>query len=463
MSELTMDESYKNIRISIDGTIIATQEIIDRVSISYGCVDGSSLGIGTTFSPRCDVEINSNDIISNSALDLLKMNKIFIVECELTEGTYTPLGRFEIGEPAVYTDDYSVSFSGEGMVGSILARKYMNWNLMEEYTDKGVLTVSQALQIIHDQFNVTIETPSAEYLPENFSQARIVVPTSLKKWKKGVAYAKRFVKLTGREFIGGIACMMGGNLIEYGNYIRIVTLKEVLSNSNNNYFTEDSFNSDFTYEKKPYAPKEIILKTYETVPVQTKKKNKTTTHGYCYGTECECNSVYSYIGNQNVNQYTVNVECQWIGRSFEAFYFSGSVSGESGIYEDATPIRKIGNMDLSFTPISLDFSGWSSEFFPSNFLKIQGTRKNTETQTETTYEISTYIADMTIEWDGNITTQVSSAYSGDGSEITIVIDHNEITEAWDDGTNIPDYATQEIVIPYGNWNYANEASTVAYY
>ena len=446
MSELFVDDSYKNIRIKIDGTIVATQEIIDRVSITYGCTDGSAPAVGTTYSPHCDVEINSNEIYGDSNLDTIKMGAIFVVECEFESGVYTPLGRFEIGQPVQYTDDYSISFSGEGMLGSVLTRTKMNWANMKQYTDKGVLTVAEALELVHIQFpTITIQTPSSEYLPDDFSEARIVVPTSLKKWKKEVIYKKRFVKLTVCDFIAGIAFMMGGNVIEYGSTIRIVTMKETLGNISSDSFTADSYDQGYTYEKKAYAPKEIILKTYETTAVQTKRKNSSTkTHGYCYTTECECASVYNPTIPQGENKYTVNVDCQWIGRSFESFYFSRSVSGDSGIYDDATPIHEYPSDKFDYTPCTFNFSGWNEAFMPSLFINVQGTRKNTETQVETPFNITAYIMEMTFEWNGTISVSVNSGYNGDSSEITVTIGTNELSSVWDDGTNVPELAVEEL-------------------
>lgn len=451
MSELLVDDEYKNIRIKIDNQIVATQEIIDRVSIAFGCTDGSAPAVGTTYSPHCDVEINSNEIYGDSRLDAIKMGAIFVVECELESGTYTPLGRFEIGQPVQITDDYAISFSGEGMLGSVLARKKMNWANMQQYSDKGVLTVAEALELVHIQFpTITIQTPSSEHLPDDFSEARIVVPTSLKKWKKNVIYKKRFVKITVRDFLAGIAVMMGGNVVEYGNSIRIVTMSEARENEGamiGNYFSSDSFASDFTYERKVYVPKEMCLKTYETTPVQTKKKSGSTkTHGYCYTTECECASVYKYEGAPSVHKYTINVDCQWIGRSFEAFYFSGSVSGDSGEYEDAEPIRTYPLIDFNYLPCSIDFSGWNDLFCPATFVNIHATRKNTATQEETPFDVLVYIMDMTLEWNGTISVSVSSGYNGDSNEITVTIGTNELSNAWDDGTNVPELAT--IIDPY---------------
>lgn len=457
VTELTVDDGYKNIRIRIDGNIVATQEIIENVTITVGCTDGSAPAFGASFSPHCDVTINSNEIIGDSALDAIVMGAIFIVECELTTGVYEAMGRFEIGQPVQYIDDYMISFSGEGMLGSVLGRKKMNWDLMSGLGDnakKGILTLNQAVGLVHSQFpNVTIVLPSSSFMPPNYENMKIVVPLSLNKWKKNVAFKKRFVKLTARDFIAGIAVMLGGNVVEYGDSIRIVSIREAWNNESgisDSFFSDDSYVADYTTERIPYAPKSLRLKTYVTLPVTTSKKgsSKKSTHGYCYEDECECGNVYGYSGSTSgVNQYDVYVDCQWIGRSFEAFYFNGGIvySVDSGSYEDENP--SIFGSVFQYTPMTIDFSGWNDIFEPAHFIKVRTVKKNTATQQETTVDVLAYIADMTITWNGTISVQISSSYNGEAGEVTVTIGNNQASSAWNNGTNIPEFANEEIEPP----------------
>ena len=462
VTELTVDDGYKNIRIRIDGNIVADQDIIDDVTIRYGCTDGSAPAFGASFSPHCDVTINSNEIIGNSALDAIVMGAIFIVECELTTGVYEAMGRFEIGQPVQYTGDYMITFSGEGMLGSILGRKKMNWDLMSNLGDnakKGILTLNQAIGLVHSQFpNVTIELPDDVFMPPNYENMKIVVPLSLNKWKKNVVFKKRFVKLTVRDFIAGIAVMLGGNVVEFGNSIRIVSIMEAWNNESgisDSYFSGDSYVADYTTERIPYVPKSLRLKTYVTLPVTTSKKgsSKKVTHGYCYEDECECGNVYGYSGSTSgVNQYDVYVDCQWIGRSFEAFYFNGGIvySVNSGSYEDENP--SIFGTAFQYTPMTIDFSGWNDIFEPAHFIKVRTVKKNTATQQETTVDVLAYIADMTITWNGTISVQISSSYNGEAGEVTVTIGDNQASSAWNNGTNIPEFADTEIPqLPDFNW------------
>ena len=454
MEEQIVDDGYKNIRIRMDSTIIATQEIIDHVSISYGCTDGSAPAFGGTYSPHCEIEINSNDIMGDENLSHIRMGKQFYIECELTEGTYTNMGVFEINQPPMYTDDYSISFSGEGMLGSVLDRTKMDWSLMQSYSSKGIITVNQALKMFEDQFGISVSMRSDT--ESDYGSAKVIVPLKLRKWKKGVAFKKRFVKITAREWLAGLATLMMGNVVEYGNTISIVTIGEAWDNgtvTEGKYFSEDSYVSDYQSEKIPYAPNSLILNTYETLPVKTKSKTKTTTHGFCYIEECTSRSVYSHIDidQKNPHKYNVYVDCQWIGKSFETFYYNDGDPYEETDMEDDYPSYNIMASKFAYVPCSFEFSGWHEMFTPGKFVQIQTSQKNTETQ-ETSYSyVYAYIMEMTLNWDGTITVNVSSSYNGDSASVTVTIGHDDVADAWNSGTNIEEQATEEINVSEGVW------------
>jgi len=465
MEEQIVDDGYKNIRIRMDSTIIATQEIIDHVSISYGCTDGSAPAFGGTYSPHCEIEINSNDIMGDENLSHIRMGKQFYIECELTEGTYTNMGVFEINQPPMYTDDYSISFSGEGMLGSVLDRTKMDWSLMQSYSSKGIITVNQALKMFEDQFGISVSMRSDT--ESDYGSAKVIVPLKLRKWKKGVAFKKRFVKITAREWLAGLATLMMGNVVEYGNTISIVTIGEAWDNgtvTEGKYFSEDSYVSDYQSEKIPYAPNSLILNTYETLPVKTKSKTKTTTHGFCYIEECTSRSVYSHIDidQKNPNKYNVYVDCQWIGKSFETFYYNGGDPYEETDMEDDYPSYNIMASKFAYVPCSFEFSGWHEMFTPGKFVQIQTSQKNTETQ-ETSYSyVYAYIMEMTLNWDGTITVNVSSSYNGDSASVTVTIGHDDVADAWNSGTNIEEQATEEISLPSGKWTVEKRSSAYGY-
>lgn len=430
MAQLTVDDGYKNIQVWVDGQCIATEDIIDSVRISYGCTDGNSPAVGATFSPHCEVTINSNDGI-DSLSQYLRLGKFFTILCELHEGTYTNMGAFHIIQPPMYTEDYDVTFSGEGLLGSVFDKTYVDYTLMQQYSDKGVITVTQALQIVEDMYQgLSIETPNESELPINFyTEARIVVPLKSTKWDKDVAYESRFIKITVREWLAGIAIMMGGNVIEYGNTFSIRSLNQPMTDD---YFTEDDFVSDWRKEMQIYAPKSMYLRTYETTPV---KKNNVV-KGYCIKTECDCNSVYNpdLSGLNDAHKYDLFVDCQWIGRSFESYYFSGSIDGESGEYDKSTPRHTypVFNTPIQYTPSEWEFSGWNDAFIPGNTFVTKCTVKNTETQQEEERNTKVFLMDMDWNWNGTITVGSSSSYGGDAERAELAIDDKDDSIAWND-------------------------------
>ena len=410
MAILEVDDSYIPARIAINNETVATDEIIESIRITYGCSDGNAPGFGSTFSPHCDVSINSNEIADFPNLSLIKLGAKFVVYFEI-DGTETVFGQFYIEEAPQYTDDYNISFSGEGMLGSLLANTKVDYDLMHEYTQRGVLTLNEARSMLQDQFNIIITFPQASDLPQDiFTDCKIVVPLKgryqNKKWDSTIPFKKRFLPITGREFLAGMAVMMGCNVVEDQG---LIVFRPIASSaSTDDYFTADSYVSDYKFEQRSYAPNSMNLTTYETTEIITMSDSSMTTRGFCIKDECNCNNVYSNLGASAAdNPYEVDIDCQWIGRSFETFYFSGDVHGNSGIYEDATPIRTYHPSAFAYYPADFDFSGWHEHFIPGNVVVVQIQIHGTDTN------IGLYIMEMTVNWEGTITTQISSNYNGE--------------------------------------------------
>ena len=416
---LTVDDGYKNIRIEIDGNIVATQDIIESVSITYGSTDGNAPGFGATYSPHCDVTINSNDIYGNTALEAIQLGAMFSVKCELVSGTYQTMGDFYIEMPPQYTDDYQITFSGEGMLGSIMDGTYVDYTIMEDYTENGVLTPVQARDVIYRQFHIMISWNANAFPTDFLTDAKIIVPVrskwKTKKYQTSYPYKKRFVKITAREWLAGMAVMMGCNVVEYMGVITFLPLMG--EGIPTDYFTDDSFIADYQKEKTAYVPGTLFLHTYETVAKDTHTIQDKI---FLYKTECECNNILPNIGVLSGNIYDVNIECQWIGRSFESFYFTDDIySTDSGDFDDATPIRHYPTQAFAYAPSSWDFSGWNEAFKPGRLLRVQTKSKNTETQVETTEYMSVYIMEMVWNWNGTIDVQVSSSFNGELSFRTV--------------------------------------------
>ena len=420
MAEITVDNGYKHIRLWVDGVNypIATEEIIESVSITYGCTDGSAPGFGATYSPSCTVTINSNDIVGNTDLSYIQLGAKFSIRCDrTTDLNFENMGTFVIQQPPRYTDDYQIVFSGDGMLGSVLANTKVDYNLMSAYTETGVITIPQALNIIQTQFGITVNTPDTRYIPDNIlNNASVVIPMKSKAKKNWNTWSfkRKFRKINARDFLAGIAVLIGCNVVEHMNEISFVSFAYNYSQAltADYYFTDDSFSSGYEIEKANYAPKSMNLDTYATKKLSL--QGSSTPIGYAYDEDCSCNNVYTPSFNAD-QMYNVNIDCQWIGRSFEAYYFSGDVDNtDSGEYEDATPIRTYKSDAYQYTPSSWDFSGENVYVFkPGNFVKCQVKQKNTQTQLETTTYAIVFIMEMAWNWNGTIDVQVSSTFNGE--------------------------------------------------
>ena len=423
--ELTVDSDYKNVYIEIDGTTVATQEIIEEITINFGCTDGTAPGFGATFSPHCDVIINSNEITGNANLSSIQLGKRFYVYCWYDpEAQYPSLvGSFFIEQPPLYTDDYQLTFSGEGMLGSVMEKTGIDYDHLSSVVlnptkyEKGIITIYDALHVVQSQFGIAVNMPSSSILPSGLTDATELVLPMRKKFRKknyspSMPYRKRFVKITAREFLAGIAVMMGLNVLEFEGEISFVQIGNLKTAK---YFGEDSFVADYEIDKMSYGMRSMYLKTYETTKDQAMVGVVPTTMGYFFESECDCNSVYSPSTALMDNPYDVNVECQWIGRSFEAFYFSGDIENmDSGDYDDATPIHNYPqSWGFLYHPSSWDFSGWNEYFIPGDMIEVHYTQKNTETQQETSMMAHVFIMDMVWNWHGTIDVQISSSYNGE--------------------------------------------------
>jgi hypothetical protein len=175
----------------------------------------------------------------------------------------------------------------------------------------------------------------------------------------------------------------------------------------------------------------MYLSTYSTVP---QKKNGSR-KGFSIDSDCKCNSVFDPMNIliASAIKYDVNIDCQWIGRSFESFYFSNDCDGESGIYENATPYRKYSQAPFLYTPSSWSFSGWSDEFYPGNYLLVKTIEKNTATQEEVEKDVYVFVMNMTWNWTGGITVDISSSYNGDVTGVNTSI--GTATEALSNAVN----------------------------
>lgn len=449
MAEVFVDDGNKNIRIKDKetGTIIADQDIIESVRITYGCSDGEGATFGSTYSPHCDISIESNEIIGTSVLEQIRIGLKFVVECEIGS-VVTPwmnMGTFQINQPPMFTDDYGIDFSGEGMLGSVFDRTKVDYDY---YSVGGIgeCTLNDITQGFYRQTGYPIHLPDANHEPDGLSLADWVFPLDSKytgkKWNDSTPIESKLLSITLRELVAGIALMYGGNAIEYGSELYITTLEEAMLPAEFDYFTEDSFTPDFQSERMFYAPKSMKLTTYKTVPIKVKKSTK----GYCVSTECNCNNVYDLDTGGlpvNTNQYNTNINLQWIGKTFETFYFTGSISAESGKYEKATPIKKFVRSMFAYLPSSYDFSGWHDSFMPGNIIVTQITQKNTETQEETQYLKQVYIMEMTFNWDGNISVQLNSFYNGDYDGLTSTITRDAVRVALNHGVVEQDQVEQK--------------------
>lgn len=419
MAELTLDTGIHNISLYVDGTSCADQSIIEQVSITYGCTDDVAPGFGATYSPRCDVVINSDSIIGNIAVAAFKQGTIFTVHTDLQDAPI--LGSFLIQEPPMFTEDYQMTFSGEGMLGTVYDSTYMDFNTYRpnEYCAfpfySSLSSVKTAFTIFTTQFNQSIVMPPDSFLPYYWKTFNAYVPFNAQETENAGGANTVYEKITAREWLAGLAIMLGCNVIEAFGELRFVPLYQSYEQRNTeDYFVGDDYNGGFEHTDLYYQPKSLIVTTASMKAIYNSGDVGYFHPHYAYNGEVEYKSFYSpsSVSGEHI-EYDFKVSIQWIGHSLRAAYWGTKKANKTPTY--ALPKKK-----FVYTPSNWNFSGYNSLFRPGNFLNIRKEIRipNSNPPRYEYEDILAYVMRMTLEWNGNFNVTIESSYSGDADGVT---------------------------------------------
>lgn len=419
MAEITLDTSIHTISLKIGGVEYANQDIIERLTITYGCTDGTAPGFGATYSPRCDVIINSDSIIGNIAVGAFAQGVIFTVHTDLQDAPV--LGSFLIQEPPMFTEDYQMTFSGEGMLGTVYDSTYMDFTGCAPTIPiyNASTSIKSGLGIFATQFGQNIVMPPTSFLPANWDSFNLYIPINAEETKtnqSGGSYAIAYEQITAREWIAGIAVLLGCNVVEGFGELKLVPLYQPYEQRNTtDYITGDEYGGGFEHTDLNYQPVALRITTASMKNLANQNIGGMYYLGWAYKGEMTYNNVYSpttVIINDRVD-YRLNLSIQWIGHSLRAAYW-GTRKGKQ------TAARKLPNKPFVYTPSTWDFSGYHSSFRPGNFLNVRKTivEPNSDPPVVTYEDILAYVMEMTLEWTGNFNVRISSSYNGDADGVT---------------------------------------------
>ena len=418
MAEIALDTGIHTISLKIGDVEYANQDIIERVTITYGCTDGVAPGFGATYSPRCDVVINSDSIVGNIAVEAFAQGVIFTVHTDLQDAPV--LGSFLIQEPPLFTEDYQMTFSGEGMLGTIYDSTYMDFTgcnpTIPLYSSN--TSVKSGLRLFSTQFGQNISMPPTSFLPSRWESFNLYIPINVEETKANQSDGTpdiTYEKITAREWIAGIAILLGCNVVEGFGEIKLVPLYQPYEQRNTtDYITGDEYGGGFEHTDLIYQPRSLRITTASMKNLENISLNGYYYIGWAYKGEATYNNIYlpSRISNDTI-EYKINLSIQWIGHSLRAAYW-GTLKGNQPSH------WKLPNKPFAYTPSNWDFSGYHSSFRPGNFLNVRKTvvEPNSDPPVVTYEYILAYVMEMTLEWTGNFNVRISSSYTGDADGVT---------------------------------------------
>jgi hypothetical protein len=408
MSQLTLDTSIHNIELRIDNVVYANRDIIERVTITYGCTDGTAPGFGATYSPSCSVVLNSDSIVGHIADGAFTQGVYFSVHTDLLDAPV--LGTFLIEEPPMKTEDYQITFEGQGLLGSLYDYTYMDFSDCDPVIPlyDAPENFKNGLNLFCSQFHTTMVMPPDSYLPNGWRNFRLYLPIIPAESKGTPSYEK----ITAREWLAGIALLLGCNVVEAFGDLRLVPLYMSYATRNTqDYFMGDEYNSGFDHTDLVYQPESLHITTQAMSKIVIQGDRRYEGGAY---TEKEQTYKSNYtptpIATSHI-AYDLNISIQWVSHSLRDAYWGTKKGNE-------TPTKQLPSYQFAYTPSNWDFSGYNSIFRPGNFINVRKEIKNVPTQTIEVIEVLAYIMEMTLEWNGNFNVTINSAYNGDADGVT---------------------------------------------
>ena len=431
---IPLDYGEHKMSILVSGTEYANEDTLASVEITYGCTDGTAPSFGATYSPHCEIEINANSIEHGQALaQAFRPGKTFIVKCDTLssplfgeESELKQIGKFKIQESPVFTEDYSFRFSGDGILGTTMAKKNMDFDDVSGFK----LDYDDAVSLVESQFGVTIEYEFSNPTQPSYSPLpKVYLPSHYKKTKK--AKQKVLSKIKAREFVAGLALLVGANAVELGNgVIRFVNFgyeyhsayiqNNVNGEDSGDYFAGDDYQSGYTYATCSYAPKSLLFTSFE-----PKDYKQTDTQGNEFegviivkDSKIETPSLFHPPSDFADVMYDTEIESVWLGATIYK-YFVDQHTGSSG---------DVSGYSFRYTPSDISFSGWNPEYFvPGKFFRVQSVSKNTETQEFANKYFLQFVMEMRFRWEKTISVQISSAYNGTELKVTSNISGGDVS------------------------------------
>lgn len=357
MANMNLDKV--NARIFVNGYLIEDDTIdLYTINMSTGCISDNFIGYGATYSPSCEITM--------SETDMFNIGDWVTVQYYL-DGEWVEFGTYVLVDEPV-TEEGTTTIRLEGHLSTTFESEMVSF-VGAPLVDG--ITISEALTSISIQTGVDVKLYGYNEIYPNIGDTVIHIP-SYDVSENEI----KVIRMSCREFVAGLSLLLGGNAIERNGQVYI-TLLNSLSDLTT-IFTEDNY-STMKRNKKCYTPDSVIL-SYQPYVGRTLDGAIV----YTAGDKLKKEMVRNHASNKI--PYTINVECDWIG-----------INAQNGF---------LSQISFGYNPAEVEFSGYHQSLHAGNIIRVS--------EGDNEYQVMCGIVEY--EWDGGLTTKVSSVFSADNNQ-----------------------------------------------
>lgn len=356
MANMNLDKV--NARIFVNGYLIEDDSIdLYTINMSTGCISGNFIGYGATYSPSCEIIM--------SETDMFNIGDRVTVQFYL-DGEWVTFGSYVLVDEPV-TEEGTKTIRLEGHLSTTFESEMVSFTGDQLFYGIKIL---DAIDLISTQTGVIVNLYGYDDIYQKIVNTVISIPSYDASTNEIKA-----IRISCREFVAGLSLLLGGNVIERNGQVYITRLGSLYDFTT--VFTEDDY-STLKRSKKGYTPDSVIL-SYQ--PYIGRGDGNLV---YTPGDKLKKEMVRDHVANEI--PYTINVECDWIGFNARNGFLAQSTFG--------------------YNPAEVEFPGYHPSLYAGNQVRVSdGDNK---------YYIMCGIVEY--EWDGGLTTKVSSVFSAENNQ-----------------------------------------------
>lgn len=356
MANMNLDKV--NARIFVNGYLIEDDSIdLYTINMSTGCISGNFIGYGATYSPSCEITMSETDMFNIG--DRVKVQFYL-------DGEWVDFGSYVLVDEPV-TEEGTKTIRLEGHLSTTFESEMVSFTGDQLFYGIKIL---DAIDLISTQTGVIVNLYGYDDIYQKIVNTVIDIPSYDASTNEIKA-----IRISCREFVAGLSLLLGGNVIERNGQVYITSLGSLYDFTT--VFTEDDY-STLKISKKSYTPDSVIL-SYQ--PYIGRGDGNLV---YTPGDKLKKEMVRNHVSNEI--PYTINVECDWIGFNARNGFLTQSSFG--------------------YNPAEVEFPGYHPSLYAGNQVRVSdGDNK---------YYIMCGIVEY--EWDGGLTTKVSSVFSAENNQ-----------------------------------------------